>query len=97
MRRYALEQFGPMALTVLHRWGITCTGDFGEIVFSMVEAGALGKTDEDRREDFDGGYDFYEAFAKPFLPKSVLDTMEKGAEQGAATAAGPAQRGKDAE
>jgi len=70
IRSYALEQFGPMVLTVFENWGIRETADFGEIVFNLVESGKLRKTDEDTRADFAGGYDFQEAFAKPFLPDS---------------------------
>lgn len=68
IRKYALQEFGPMAMTVLESWGITKTDDIGGIVFNLVESGKLGKTDEDRPEDFVGGYDFHEVFAKPFLP-----------------------------
>lgn len=71
IRRYALQEFGPVALTVLNAWGIKTAKDFGEIVFNLVDSGLLGKTDEDRREDFANAYDFHEAFAKPFLPKST--------------------------
>jgi uncharacterized repeat protein (TIGR04138 family) len=42
--------------------------DFGEIVFNMVESGMLAKTEKDSREDFRGGYDFYEALRRPFNP-----------------------------
>jgi uncharacterized repeat protein (TIGR04138 family) len=69
IRDYAKHEFGPMALTVLNRWGVKTTSDFGEIVFNLVDAGLLGKTENDRKEDFDNGYDFFEAFAKPFLPR----------------------------
>jgi uncharacterized repeat protein (TIGR04138 family) len=70
IRDYTLAQFGPMAITVLEEWGITRCEDFGEIVFNVVEAGLFSKTDTDSREDFQGGYDFEDAFRKPFLPKS---------------------------
>ncbi len=70
LREYSLEQLGPMTKTVLNRWGIYTTHDIGEIVFNLVGQGILGKTDEDRIEDFDGGYDFDEAFRRPFLPPS---------------------------
>lgn len=70
-RLLALEQFGPMALTVLHEWGIRRCEDFGEIVFNLVEAHLLGKTEKDSREDFQGGYDFEEAFRQPFLPRKA--------------------------
>lgn len=68
IRKYTLQEFGPLAKTVLNRWNIHQCEDFGEIVFIMVEKGVLGKTDEDRKEDFSGGYDFDTAFRKPFRP-----------------------------
>jgi uncharacterized repeat protein (TIGR04138 family) len=68
IRRWGLEQFGPMTLTVFHEWGLRRCADFGEIVFNMVEQHLLAKTREDDRADFQGGYDFEEAFRKPFLP-----------------------------
>ena len=70
-RAYALQEFGPLALTVLNSWGIKTTSDFGEIVFNLVETGKLGKTHEDKKEDFANGYDFTEVFVKPFMPASV--------------------------
>lgn len=69
-RDLALQSFGPLALHVLHDWGIYRTEDIGELVFNLVEAGELGKTEEDKREDFANGYDFDEAFSKPFLPEN---------------------------
>jgi uncharacterized repeat protein (TIGR04138 family) len=68
LRRYALDQFGPMAKTVLTYWGVKQCEDFGEIVFRMVDKGILGKTEQDTLEDFKGGYDFDEAFVKPYQP-----------------------------
>ena len=68
LRVYALEQFGPMTKTVLHAWGVRRGRDFGEIVFNLIEHKVFSKTDTDRREDFDGVYDFDEAFVQPFLP-----------------------------
>ena len=75
IRKHALEQFGPMAVTVLEDWGIRRCEDFGEIVFLMVENSVLAKTEKDSREDFKGGYDFFEAFRKPFLPtRKITET-----------------------
>lgn len=68
IRDYALSEFGPMVLVVFEEWGIRNCRDFGEIVFNMVEHKLLAKTDQDSREDFTDGYDFDEAFRKPFLP-----------------------------
>ena len=74
VRLYALEQFGPMTITVFEEWGVRCGEDFGDIVFNMVEAGLLAKTEKDSREDFQGGYSFSEAFQNPFLPSSKIRT-----------------------
>ncbi len=70
IREFALQQFGPLTLLVLEEWGIRSTEDFGEIVFNMVDAGLLAKTDKDSRADFANGYNFDEAFRQPFLPSS---------------------------
>lgn len=69
IRTFALEQYGPMALTLFHEWGIRRCEDFGEIVFNLVDHGIFSKTESDRKEDFAGGYDFEEVFCKPFKPK----------------------------
>ena len=74
IRRYSLEQFGPMVPTVLGEWGIHNCEDVGEIVFNMVDASLLAKTDTDSRADFKGVYDFDEVFAKPFRPTKRVTT-----------------------
>ncbi len=80
-RTYTLEEFGPMAMTVLESWGIRETMDVGAIIFNLVEHGVLGKTEKDSIEDFKDVYDFPEVFEKPFLPKkrrkTQLPKMEK--------------------
>ena len=75
IRRFALEQFGPMTMTVLEEWGVRRCEDFGDIVFNMVEVRLLAKTEQDSREDFRGGYEFAEAFKKPFLPSINLKAL----------------------
>lgn len=57
-RKYALEQYGLMAKTVLESWGIRSTDDLGEIVYNLIEVDLMKKSDHDRREDFDGVFDF---------------------------------------
>lgn len=64
IREYALEEFGPMARTVLGHWGIKKTNDFGEIVFNMIDAGMLGKTESDSKKDFADRFDFKDTFDK---------------------------------
>ena len=68
VRRYALQEFGPMVTTVFSSWGIHCCEDIGHMVFNLIEAGIFGKTEEDSLEDFKNVYDFEVAFVKPFTP-----------------------------
>jgi uncharacterized repeat protein (TIGR04138 family) len=77
IREFAVAQFGPMTMTVLEEWGVRSCADFGEIVFNMVEIGLLAKTEQDSRADFQDGYDFEEAFRKPFLPRTRLKQEKK--------------------
>ena len=63
LRDYAIEQYGLLARTVLRRWGITRCEDFGNIVFAMVDAGLMQKTDDDTIEDFRDVFDFKQAFS----------------------------------
>ena len=68
VREYALDQFGPMAHTVLTSWGLERCEDFGEMVFNLIEYGVFSKNEDDTKEDFAAIYDFEEAFLKPFQP-----------------------------
>ena len=77
IRKFALGQFGPMAATVFEEWGVKSCRDFGEIVFNMVEIGLLARTEKDSRDDFQNGYDFTDAFRKPFWPQSRMKTETK--------------------
>ena len=66
IRRYANEQYGLMAQSVLNHWGIQSTGDLGEIVFNLIEIGKMRKTPDDRREDFENVFDLGEALREGF-------------------------------
>ena len=62
LRILALERYGSGARQQLRSWGVKRCEDFGEIVFALIDKGAFGKRQEDRKEDFDDGYDFASAF-----------------------------------
>jgi uncharacterized repeat protein (TIGR04138 family) len=59
---YGKQQYGPMAISVFEHWGIHNTEDFGKIVFKMVEAKILSKTDEDSLADFKDVFDLKKVF-----------------------------------
>lgn len=64
VREYAIKQFGMLARMVFNSWGVYKTDDFGEIVFNLVKAGLMGKTDRDSKDDFKDGFDFDQAFGE---------------------------------
>ncbi|NBU68105.1 MAG: hypothetical protein EBS49_00490 [Verrucomicrobia bacterium] len=68
-RDLALEEFGPMAKMVLEDWGVTRCAEVGEIVFQLVSLGVLGKSEDDRMDDFAELWSFSEAFDVPFRPR----------------------------
>jgi len=59
---FGMDQFGPLTCSVFAHWGVHQTRDFGEIVFNLVGANLMSKTDEDDIDDFDDVYDFAEEF-----------------------------------
>jgi uncharacterized repeat protein (TIGR04138 family) len=77
IRQFALAQFGPMTRTVLEEWGVKSCTDFGELVFNMIDVGLLAKTENDSRESFQQGYDFTEAFCKPYWPQCKQEAATK--------------------
>ena len=76
-RQLALNEFGPMAKTVLNEWGIQNCAQVGDIVFHLVQYGILGKSDTDRPEDFQEIWTFTEAFVTPFQPSQNKPQLKK--------------------
>ena len=60
---YAHKQFGALALSVLKNWGISSSGDFGTIVYNLINIKVLSKQPEDSIEDFVDAVDFADFFA----------------------------------
>ena len=72
IRRLAAKEFGRLAPMVFRAWGIRASRDFGDIVYNLIDAGVMSRRDEDRKEDFEGGWDLSTAFDKeedPPAPK----------------------------
>lgn len=68
-RDLALQEFGPMASTMMSEWGLTACTDIGQMVFLLIEEGVFGKQDSDTREDFADLFPLLETLDAPFLPK----------------------------
>ncbi len=65
-RDFAQQQFGLLAPGVLTHWGITRTEDLGRIVFTLVEVGLLVTQPGDTESDFEGVYQFADAFGDSY-------------------------------
>jgi uncharacterized repeat protein (TIGR04138 family) len=66
LRELAAKRFGYLAQTVLRRWNITKTIDFGRIVFSLARHNVMATTPQDNIEDFRNVYDFSQAFESAY-------------------------------
>lgn len=64
IRRLMAERYGPLAKMVLNSWGIFSTDDIGQVVFNLIEAGLMVKSETNRLEDFHAVYDFDHAFTQ---------------------------------
>src|SRR5213080_3135111 len=49
MRDLALREFGRMARVLFRMWGIQRTDDVGEMVFNLIDAGLMSRTEADSR------------------------------------------------
>lgn len=67
VKNYAIDQFGLMAKVVLGTWGIHSTDAVGDIVYNLINIGCMKKSKQDRREHFDGVFDFEKEFERDFV------------------------------
>tara|TARA_R110002096_G_scaffold114770_2_gene248779 strand:- start:2616 stop:3089 length:474 start_codon:yes stop_codon:yes gene_type:complete len=81
-REMALENFGPMAPTVLSEWGITQTSHIGDMVFNLIGEGTFAQSDDDNPEDFVDIFDFHDAFSAPFLPARKRERPDRSKKPG---------------
>ena len=72
IRDLALIEFGMMAHTVFGVWGIQRTDDFGNIVFNLIDAGLMSKSDDDTPGDFHAVFNFDEALTYQIQLDEVL-------------------------
>lgn len=76
-RDLAIQEFGPVASTMMDMWNIKSCSDIGEMVFLLIEEGVFGKQDSDTLEDFAELYSLEEALKAPFLPTNPVEPWEK--------------------
>ncbi|NWK55670.1 hypothetical protein HW115_08610 [Verrucomicrobiaceae bacterium N1E253] len=68
-RDLAVQQFGPMASTMMSEWRIKTCSDIGVMVFQLIDEGAFGKQDSDTEEDFSNIFNLIETLDAPYLPR----------------------------
>lgn len=74
-RDHALEQFGPMASTLMEEWGISQCQDVGDMVFHLIEHQVFGKQESDHKNDFSEIFNFRQSLESPFLSSKRLEAM----------------------
>lgn len=79
LRDLALQKWGYLATTVLGRWGIRSTRDFGRMVFALVNNGLMQKQPHDTEADFDDVFDFGQTFDRSY--KIDLTARDQAAEK----------------
>ncbi len=62
LRDQAIGKWGMLAKTVLNKWNIHSTMDFGNMVYLLVDNKFMRKTEEDSIEHFRDVYNFDETF-----------------------------------
>lgn len=65
-RDLAIERYGVLARSVLEHWGIHCSADLGDVVFTLVDLGLLMSQASDTRLDFVDVFDFDGAFVDEY-------------------------------
>ena len=73
----AVLEFGLMASVVFRHWGLRRTDDIGEIVFNLIKAEKLSRSERDERDDFRDLFDLDDVLTSGF--EIVLARPKKGA------------------
>ena len=72
----AIREFGMMAPIVFKHWGIHTTDHVGEIVFKLISAQRLSKSDRDDPDDFHDLFDLHRSLVDGFA-LTIGDTAGK--------------------
>lgn len=73
----ALREFGMMAPVVFKQWGVRTTDDFGAMVFKLIQADRLSKSDRDEPDDFHDLFDLEKALTDGF-ELTISDQPRRG-------------------
>lgn len=74
----AVHEFGMMAPLVFKQWGVHKTDDLGAIVFNLIRAERLSKSDRDEPEDFHELFDLEKVLTEGFELTVGDPTPRKG-------------------
>jgi uncharacterized repeat protein (TIGR04138 family) len=67
LKDLAIQRWGLLAPTVLRKWGIRATDDFGTIVYALIDRKELRASERDSLDDFKGVFDFDETLGNMTL------------------------------
>ena len=75
---FAVQEFGLMAPVVFKLWNIRRTNDVGNIVFNLIRAERLSKSERDDPDDFHDLFDIEKALTDGFHLTTVRPSKKKG-------------------
>ena len=78
LRDFAVAEYGPSARMVLEHWGLRSTLDFGHVVYNLISAGLMGKSETDSLSDFENVFDFHEELERKY--RFNLDLLRSGSD-----------------
>lgn len=74
---FAVQEYGLMAPVVFKLWGIRTSDDIGDMVFRLIEAERLSKSENDAPDDFRGLFNLDKMLADEFENASVMQRSER--------------------
>jgi uncharacterized repeat protein (TIGR04138 family) len=74
----AVREFGMMAPVVFKMWGVRTTDDLGEIVFKLIAAEKLSKSEQDDRDEFHDVFDLEKMLSVGFDLEPMAASGRKG-------------------
>lgn len=63
----ALEEYGPLAKSVMEHWNVRNSTDVGALVYNLIEVGVFAKQESDTQEQFDNLRSMSEILDEPYV------------------------------
>lgn len=69
---FAKSRYGVLAFAVLKKWGLTCTGDIGSVVYRLIDEQVLAEQNGDSPTDFASVFDLRRRLEDQYFDRLVF-------------------------